>query len=380
MIKLNIFSKFRFEGKKLDTMNKPSLIATAVGSLPHTNSDEGVDLIFECFKDMPLFPQMANVNKLEDMTSQVLQNMPGIVYDKKNNKFFVDNESDEFFLALEDFYLDYDAIVGGDFTNLEKYKISKPYTSTFDKFLSKIKNNQTLSFVKGQIVGPFSFSTSLTDKNNVSVFYDDTLRDIAIKTLTLKALWQIEEIKKTNKNITPVIFMDEPSLSHIGTCAFLTIDINMVKNILNDMANIFKSYGAVTAIHCCGKMPWDMLTSTNVDILNFDAYSYSDNLELYSNYISNFLDKGGIIAWGIVPTLDVNELENVNLEILDNKFQNVVLKLEKKGINKDVLIKQSIFTPSCGCGGLSKELAVKACKLTSKFVEKIKEKYSEKVS
>ena len=45
-----------------------------------------------------------------------------------------------------------------------------------------------------------------------------------------------------------------------------------------------------------------------------------------------------------------------------------------------MLIKQSIFTPSCGCGGLSKELAVKACKLTSEFVENIKEKYSEKVS
>ena len=236
-----------------------------------------------------------------------------------------------------------------------------------------------MSFAKGQIVGPFSFSTSLTDKNNISVFYDDTLRDIAIKTLTLKALWQINEIKKANKNITPVIFMDEPSLSHIGTCAFLTIDINMVKNILNDMTDIFNSYGAITAIHCCGKIPWDMLTSTNVDILNFDAYSYSDNLELYSNYISNFLDNGGIIAWGIVPTLDVNDLENVNLEILDNKFQNIVSKLEKKGINKNILIKQSIFTPSCGCGGLSKELAVKACRLTSEFVENVKEKYKEKV-
>ncbi len=274
---------------------------------------------------------------------------------------------------------DYEAIINGDFTNLEKYKISKPYTSTFDKFISKIKDDKTLSFVKGQIVGPFSFSTSLTDANNVSVFYDDTLRDIAIKTLTLKALWQIEQIKNANKNITPVIFMDEPSLSHIGTCAFLTIDINMVKNILNDMSNILKSFGAITTIHCCGKMLWDMLTTIDVDILNFDAYSYSDNIELYSNYISNFLDKGGIIAWGIVPTLDVNELEIINYDILDKKFHNILFKLEQKGINKDKIIKQSIFTPSCGCGGLSKELALKACKLTSQFAENIKEKYKEKV-
>ena len=360
-------------------IKKPSLIATAVGSLPHKDSNEGIDLIFECFKEMPLFPQMANVNKLEDMTSQVLQNMPGIVFDDKNNKFFIDNESDEFFIALEDFYMDYEAIINGDFTNLEKYKISKPYTSTFDKFISKIKDDKTLSFVKGQIVGPFSFSTSLTDANNVSVFYDDTLRDIAIKTLTLKALWQIEQIKNANKNITPVIFMDEPSLSHIGTCAFLTIDINMVKNILNDMSNILKSFGAITAIHCCGKMLWDMLTTIDVDILNFDAYSYSDNIELYSNYISNFLDKGGILAWGIVPTLDVNELEIINYDILDKKFHNILFKLEQKGINKDKIIKQSIFTPSCGCGGLSKELALKACKLTSQFAENIKEKYKEKV-
>lgn len=360
-------------------IKKPSLIATAVGSLPHKDSSEGIELIFECFKEMPLFPQMANVNKLEDMTSQVLQNMPGIIYDEKNNKFFIDSESDDFFIALEDFYMDYEDIISGDITNLEKYKISKPYTSTFDKFISKIKDNNTLSYVKGQIVGPFSFSTSLTDKNNVSVFYDDTLRDVAIKMLTLKALWQIEEIKKANKNITPVIFMDEPSLSHIGTCAFLTIDVNMVKNILNDISNILKSFGAIVAIHCCGKMPWDMLTNTNVDILNFDAYSYSENIELYSNYISSFLDKGGVIAWGIVPTLDVNELERVNFDILNKKFHNILSKLEQKGINRDILIKQSIFTPSCGCGGLSKELAIKACNLTSQFSENIRNIYKEKV-
>ena len=74
---------------------KPSLIATAVGSLPHNDSKEGIDLIFECFKEMPLFPQMANVNKLEDMTSQVLQNMPGVVYDEKNDKYLTINWKDK---------------------------------------------------------------------------------------------------------------------------------------------------------------------------------------------------------------------------------------------------------------------------------------------
>ena len=44
-------------------------------------------------------------------------------------------------------------------------------------------------------------------------------------------------------------------------------------------------------------------------------------------------------------------------------------------VTKDLLLKQTFFTPSCGAGGLSVELATKAMTLVNDFSKKIIQKY-----
>ena len=93
--------------------------------------------------------------------------------------------------------------------------------------------------------------------------------------------------------------------------------------------------------------------------------------------MKKFLEKEGKIIWGVVPTLDKKALQNANLDIILQKFDDAVKYLTKKGINEKLIISNSYVSPSCGAGSLSVELAEKAMKLTHDLSEKLKERYND---
>ena len=87
------------------------------------------------------------------------------------------------------------------------------------------------------------------------------------------------------------------------------------------------------------------------------------------------MKKGGYLAWGMVPTLDKTALENADAESLTKLFEKSVSYLTEKGIEQNLIIKQSFLTPSCGAGGLNIELAQKAMRLTSELSKRLSEIY-----
>ena len=355
-----------------------TLKATAVGSLPHKSAQDAIGLIFENFKEIPFLPQLAGVDKREDMTVQYIQGIPGIVYDEDNCKYFYETQSDTFFEQLEEFFMDYEAIVNEkDFTNLDKYAITKPYSSAVDLYLKKLENCK-YNFAKCQIIGPFTWATTLCDSENVCAFYDDTYREVLIKGLTLKAIWQVLQIKKVNSKIVPIVFLDEPVMSQLGTSAFMTVKRDDVVSAIKEIAEVVKDFGAICAVHCCGKADWSIIIDSGVDVINFDAFSYTKSLATHIVEVTDFLKKGGYIAWGIVPTLDKQALVETTVAMLEQKFECPISDLITKSKNiltKSLIIKQSFFTPSCGAGGLNIELAEKAMMLVNDLSDTLKKKY-----
>lgn len=349
-----------------------------MGSLPHDNENDAIELIFDKFKEIPFWPQLGKVDRHEDMTLQYLQGIPGIKFDGDHGKYIYDSQSDEFFMELEEFFMDYEAIVyEKDFTNLEKYAITKPCTSAIPLYLDRLKQGN-YNFAKLHITGPFTLGTSLCDNENVCAFYDETYREVLIKGLTLKAVWQIEQVKKISQSITPIMFMDEPVMSQYGTSAFITVKKDDVVSALKEISEVIKDFGGLCAVHCCGKSDWSVLIDAGVNIINFDAYAYSKSLGAYAREMECFLKQGGYIAWGLVPTLDKEALAAVTLEDLEKKFEAAVDDLEKKSggkISKELIINRSFFTPSCGAGGLTLELAQKAMTLVNELSDDLKQKY-----
>ena len=346
----------------------------AIGSLPHDNPDEAMQTVKKYFHNIPFWPQLARVSKNEDMTVQFLEGMPSFFVDE-DNIFSFNTEDEQFFEDLEKFFNDYQEIINNNNIDLlEKYAISPMFSSTFNLFIELIKEINPKQ-AKGQIVGPFTLSTTLTDQFGKCAIYDDTLKEVIIKTLSLKALWQIKQIQQANSS--PIIFIDEPSISQLGTSAYLTIGQVDVISMIKEIIDIIHDNGAQAAIHCCGKCDWSIPIKTGVDIISLDAFADAENLSLFHKYVKEFLGKGGKIAWGIIPTLDRNALEKVDLKTALSKFDEAVNYLTKKSINEKLIIENSYITPSCGAGSLTKELAEKAMMLTKNLSESLKERYND---
>ena len=274
---------------------------------------------------------------------------------------------------MERFFYNYNQIIYNKDTQLlEKYAISEYFSSSFKYFLQLAQKSE---YAKGQIVGPFTLATRLTDQTGKSAIYDETLKEIIVKTLTLKALWQVEKIKETGAK--PIIFIDEPSISQLGTSAYLTVNANEVIDMLKEISDVIKNHGGISAIHCCGKCNWSSIIKTGVNIISLDAYAYAQNLSIFSKDVEKFLINGGKIAWGLIPTLNQEALKNADLDLLENKFEEAVNYLTKKGIDEKLIIRNSYITPTCGAGSLPEELAIKAMTLTKELSDILKERYDD---
>lgn len=346
--------------------NNLKLRPIGIGSLPHSNIEDAMEIIKKDFNEIPFYPQLANVSKNEDMICQFLEGIPTFNPSDYSN-FLIDSESEDFLTELEEFFTDYEDIISGNSPEkLEKYAISKNFSSTFSEFEQIIKATKP-HYAKGQITGAFTMTTSINDNSDRAIIYDETLRDIMVKLLSLKALWQISRIKKANPATQPIIFMDEPSVSQIGTSAYLTITNNEVLAMIKEISDIIKNNGALSAMHCCGKCDWRIAIKTGVDIINFDAYSFFNNICAYNKEIRTFLLNGGKLAWGIVPTFDEKLLDKISAKDLSEKFHSSVKNLTKYEIDEKLIIDNSVITSSCGAGSLSVKGAQKAMDLVKEL-------------
>jgi hypothetical protein len=110
-----------------------------------------------------------------------------------------------------------------------------------------------------------------------------------------------------------------------------------------------------------------------VDVLNFDAYGYGYTLALYPDAVRAFLDRGGIIAWGIVPSSDHILYETP--ESLLGHLERAWDQLGRKGIPREQIIAASLVAPSCGTGTLSPEMAERVFQMTAQVSKLAQEKY-----
>ena len=136
---------------------------------------------------------------------------------------------------------------------------------------------------------------------------------------------------------------------------------------------VFSVVQGLSGVHCCGNTDWSLLLQTSVDVLNFDAFEYVNNLFLYHEDLYRFIERGGCLAWGIVPTSEAILSESA--ESLFRQFTSQVEKLVAMGFSCDVLLAQSFITPSCGCGSLPVPWTERILRVTNELSSMIRQHY-----
>ena len=221
--------------------------------------------------------------------------------------------------------------------------------------------------IKGQVTGPVSWGLGVSDQNRRPILYDEILADAVAKFLRLKATWQEKKLQEIFP--TTIISVDEPYMANFGS-ALIPIQRDQVITLVEE---VLSGIEGIKGSHCCGNTDWSILLETSIDIISFDAYGYGHTLALYPDAVRTFLDRGGIIAWGIAPHNDHILYETA--ESLLGHLERAWGHLERKGIPREQIVSASLITPACGTGTMSVEMAERALELTEQVSRLAQEKY-----
>jgi len=335
-------------------------LPTVIGSTPHTDPKKACSQVVHYLKDIPVWPQLPRRSFLENMYVQYSQGFPGVVVDESEKRIYIDRSRD-LDKPLEQFYAAYLA------DDIGKYPVSPEYAAGLHRFLA-LTDLSPLA-VKGQVTGPVTWGLTVTDDTGKSILYDDILGDAVPKLLKLKAAWQEKELRQICRDT--IIFIDEPYMSAFGSVSVMLSR----EKVISLLEEVFAGIGGLKGVHCCGNTDWSVLLDTSIDILSFDAYNYAQSLSLYPAEIKKFLDRGGTIAWGIVPN-DEESLVRESVASLKDRLEEAMAPFTRKDIRFKQLVKQGLLTPSCGLASLAtEEAAARVLELLTELSVKVRKRY-----
>ena len=326
---------------------------TGIGSLPLTGAEEACRLVIDTF-DIPFWPQLPRSSFLESMIPQFSEGMPFLKIDSQRESLWIERDHGT---SLTEFYETYSE-------NWES-AISEGYAKGLHT-LVRLLRDRSFKTIKGQITGPLTFTLGLKNSEGRPVYFDEELREISLMLLKAKIRWQTEILKPYAENI--VIFIDEPILSALGSTSYLGVEPQEALRLLQETADSIRHAGGIPGIHCCGNADWPMVIKSGVDIISFDAYDYVDTISLYPAEFTEFLQRGGYLAWGIVPTTD--SIKDENIDSLKIRFDKGTELLSKR-ISADLLLSRILLTPSCGTGSMSIDETLKVFTLLKNLKKEI---------
>ncbi len=342
---------------------KMSKAATGIGSLPDIGEKKALKLIQENLRLCPHWPQFPTrpAEYYDNQCLYLLKELNIIKKEPGKNPRFLDQDI-EFLDNVAVFYEMY--LENIDAEQLDK-KLAVPLESApgFYHFIKHLEKNgvKDAVCVKGQSAAPLTAGMQVLNEEGSSSFFNEQLRDLVVKALELHVIWQVRELKKLGLPV--IIFLDEGMMQVYGSKEFLSLRGDWISDSFQMIMDAIKREGAVPGIHACCMTDWSVLLPTDPGIINLDVYNYFNSLLTAVDQLNAFFEKGGYIAWGIVPVNDACFQETS--DTLIQRLEGYLEKLTARGVNERLLTQQMIITPSCGTGLYSPETAEQVYRLTA---------------
>jgi hypothetical protein len=305
-----------------------NLLTTAMAVMPHTDVNRALEMALSL--DVPFWPQLPNYSYYEDMYVQAAEHFPGIVLnmEKRTLRFSMDKFVDE----LEEALL--------NFENAEMFDISETYSAVYHRFLELDLAGRPA--IRGQLEGPISFGFNILDQNDRPILFDDTVRPFMLDFMAKRLNVQLERLKQLNSNA--FMFVDEPGLQFLFSAMAGFGDLKAK----GDLDRFFTQVDRPRGIHLCGNPDWDFLLNLDLDVLSMDVYTNAEIFSSYAASLRKFLERGGIIVWGIVPT-GSEAFSKEEIPSLIQHLENVWKNLWSKGVDREQLIERSMLSPATCC-------------------------------
>ena len=305
-----------------------NLLTTAMAVMPHKDVDRALETALGM--DIPFWPQLPHYSYYEDMYVQASEHFPGILLDMgaRTLRFSTDKFFDEFEETL------------AHFEEPEYFDISGTYSVVYSRFLDMDLSDRPA--IRGQLEGPISFGFNVQDEKERPILFNDTVRPFMYEFMAKRVNIQLKRLKERNPNA--FMFIDEPGLQFLWSAMSGYGD----QPARADMDAFFSMIDRPRGVHLCGNPDWDFLLGMDLDVLSLDVYTNGEVFASYAGSIRKFLDRGGVLVWGMVPT-NWEPFEKEDLPSLTARLEEIWATLHKKGIERDFLLSRSLLSPATCC-------------------------------
>lgn len=309
----------------------PQSLATGVGALPHTDPVQACNDVLEIFPEFPYIPTLPDRALLESIVFNDSEQLPGRVI--REDRLLFDSMTDQT-SAMEKVYMDYVE------QNFSAYGLHRDYASAFLEMMGrKIPGARVL---KCQVTGPVTFGMQVVDADKRPIYYDSQLADVLSKMIALKARWCEQAMRENTGVSETLVVLNEPYLASLGS-SVVPVDKETVRAGWEDIASLVE--GGL-GIHCCSNTDWEFVISLNPSVISMDAFATTKEFLLYGDSIVSYMERGGVVAWGIVPA-DYKLFSTETVDSLYEKYLAVRTQLATRMPEK-LFDAQSLITPSCG--------------------------------
>jgi len=206
--------------------------------------------------------------------------------------------------------------------------------------------------VKVQLTGPVTLALALAD---AGVDPGPAL-DVAARAVEARASALMALLAARAPGTSVVAFLDEPGLTAWGHPRFRV----PVEAVVEALAGALHALApAMAGVHCCGDTDWGLPVAAGAAVLSLPLDAALNDA---GRVLAHFLDDGGWVAWGVIPTTGpVGD----DPDPLWRRLMAAWLELSGDGCDPLRLRTQCLVTPVCGLAGHGISQATRVVRLTA---------------
>jgi hypothetical protein len=291
--------------------------AASVGSLPYRDAAEAAEAILTLTPELAAAPQLPQRSAYEGMLAQVARGMPGVTVEEDGTV----TVGRRFGAVERGAPLDVDAW-GGTLA-----------------FLDACGARQRTAPIKLQVTGPITFGLAL-----LAGGASRPQKAFAAAAATVDArIRSLVDLARHRAPRAPVVLvLDEPWLIATDATDF-PLPLEQTIDLLSSALATATSAGAsVTGIHCCGPADWTLVLHAGPDLVSMPA---GPQLLQDAASLAVFLERGGWIAWGVVPT---DRPLGTRADHYWRSLNEVWADLARAGCDPVAIRTSALITPTCG--------------------------------
>ena len=317
----------------------PVGLATSIGSLPHVDPSEAVDFILHTQPRLPAAPSLPARSRREGMIAQAAHGVAGI------------EVNDDGSLTILDSLLDPEAPLTDPGFASDAFVGLRAFVTTVADRSGPIKISLT---------GPVTLGVAL-HAAGVEQKLAFAVADTAVRQ---RARAMVQYVAQRAPDAQVVAFLDEPAMGSAMVPDFPVLPLDAVDLVSGALAALEPL--AITGLHCCGSADWRLLMQAGPAILSLPT---DGGIESAAGALAGFLERGGWVAWGAVPT---DRPIGTTVERLWRMLSVLWCTLVAEGGCDPVRLRtQAMITPACGLWRHGVPQAQQVLQFTNRLAERL---------